>query len=54
MYRLKMMPWCDVRLHRVNTFKHVRPNPVCDENALDINMDQSRSTSENSLPTPVE
>lgn len=41
-------------LYGVNNSRYARLNPVCDENALDINMDQSGSTSENSLPTPVE
>lgn len=48
------MPQRDVELRRVNVFRNVRRNPVCDENALDINMDQSGSTVKNSSPTPIE
>lgn len=50
--RLYMMPQRDVVLHRVNIFKNVRHNPVCDENALDINMDQSGSTVKTHRPRP--
>lgn len=47
------MPLCDEVLCRVNIFKNVRNNPVCDENALDINMDQSGSTVKTHRPRPL-
>lgn len=40
----------DAALYRVNTFKYARRNPVRDEKALDINMDQRGSTAEK---TPI-
>ena len=44
-----------VILRRVNVLRNARRNPVCDENALDINMDQSGSTVEKKAsPTPME
>lgn len=47
------MPQCDVVLHRINTFfLNVRHNPVWNENALDINMDQSGSTVKTRHPRP--
>lgn len=51
MLRLYTIPQCDV-IHRVNIFKYVRHNPVCDENALDINMDHSGSTVKTHCPRP--
>lgn len=46
------VPQSVVALHRVNILKNVRHNPVCDENTLDINMDQSGSTVKTHRPRP--